>query len=230
MTRGSVAYDSIDDELHVIWEAQASSDGMIYRRYTITRDGRINITAITYDSSVNLQLDYSSSNTLGQTVAIWNNDGSAHGLLIAVWAKYGTGFAEVRGSMRQLSMTSADGTAGNWTAISSAGVFSTDPPQVTADKIFTATSGDVEEAAGIRGGSGIHAKDIYVFAGENNSTNNRVDVYRATWNSGSLNWSGGWTSVGVLGQINTTGGGYILKNQLLTRPVLDTANDRLYLG
>jgi hypothetical protein len=234
LERGSVAYDSINDKLHVIWAAQSISDGIIYRRYGITRDASNNITAITREDSanINLQLDYSSSAYgLTSVVGIWVNDGSTNGSLIAIWAKNGPGFSEIRGSMRRLSLSASDGVAANWRAIDGvADTFPSDPPQVAADRIFNANNGAAFASAIIKGGNGPYAKDLYVFVAESSSSNSRIVAYKASYNNGNLDWSGGWSGIGVVGQINNGSGGYSLKYQLISAPVLDTRNDRLYVG
>lgn len=234
LVRGSVAYDSINDKLHVIWSATDSNDGIIYRRYGISRDGSNNITAISREDAgnVNLQIDTTSSRTLEQPAAIWLNDGSTNGSLITVWTKRGTSMTEIRGSMRQLSLSAADGVAANWKAIDgTTDTFSTDPPAVEADKIYgSTTNGSAIASMIIRGGASAKKDDLYVFVAENVGANSRMISYRASWNSGSKNWSNGWQSPVVVGQLNNGGGGYNLKFQLLTQPVLDSANDRLYIG
>ncbi len=235
LTRASMAYDTIDDVLHLVWSATDSNDGIIYRRYSITRDGSNNITSIQrMDAGVNLQLDTSSSRSFEHPVAIWKDDGSAHGSLVAIWGKSGTNLAEVRASMRQLSMTNADGTAGNWTSLDgTADTFSTDPPAVEADKIYgSTTTGSAGVAALIRGGSGAHKNDLYIFPAADISGGGTSAIlgYRMDWNAGSQNWSGGTTNLGTIGQMQSSLGGNTLKWQLLTKPVLDTTNDRLYIG
>jgi len=232
LTRGSVAYDSINDVLHVIWSADSASDGIIYRRYSITRDGSNNITSIQrVDTNVNLQLDTSATRILEEPVALWVNDGSTDGILAAVWTKRGGSLNEARGSMRALSMTDADGTAGNWTAIDGTGdTFSIDAPAVAADKIYSDTSGSSAVSATVRGGNGSRKDDLYVFvAEEDDSADDEVLAYRATWSAGSGNWNGGWSSSISMGAMGTASG-YSLKYQLITKPVLDSTNDRLYIG
>lgn len=234
LNRGSVAYDSINDVLHVIWTGEDDTDGVIYRRYSITRDGSNNITAIARMDSgtVNLQLDTSASRNLEQPIAIWLNDGSTDGTLIAIWSKNGTSLTEVRASMRRLSMTGSDGTAGNWVALDGTGdTFSTDSPAVEADKIYgSTTTGSAIAGAKIRGGSGSRKDDMYIFVAENVGANSRILAYRGIWSSSNTNWSGGWQSPVVVGQMNNDTGGYSLKYQLITKPVVDTTNDRLYIG
>jgi hypothetical protein len=235
LTRASMAYDSTDDVLHLIWSATDANDGIIYRRYSITRDGSNNISSIQrMDLGVNLQLDTSASRSFDHPIAIWKDDGSAHGSLVAIWAKSGSNLAEVRASMRQLSMTDADGVAGNWAALDGTGdTFATDPPAVDADKIYgSTTTGSSGVAAKIRGGDGAHKDDLYLFPSIDISGGgtSAVLAYRMAWSSGSSNWSGGTTSLGTVGQINQSGGGYSLKYQLISKPVIDTTNDRLYIS
>lgn len=232
LTRASVAYDSINDVLHVIWSATDSNDGIIYRRYSITRDGSNNITSIQrMNMGVNLQLDTSSSRILEEPVAIWVNDGTTNGSLVAVWSKHGSSLNEVRGSMRHLSMTDDDGVAGNWIALDGSGdTFGTDAPAVSADKIYGDNSGSSAASAKVRGGSGSHKDDLYVFVAEqDDNSGDQLLGFRGTWNSGNHDWSGGWTSLGAIGAMDTTSG-YNLKYQLVTKPVIDTINDRLYVG
>ncbi len=230
LTRASVAYDSINDKLHVIWTATNASDGIIYRRYGITRDGSHNITAISREDSgnINLQLDTSASRSLEQAVAYWFNDGSTNGVLVAVWSKNGGSLNEVRASMRKLSLSAADGIAGNWVSLDgSADTFATDPPAVSADKVYTTSSGNNAVGALVRGGTGVHKDDFYVFVAT--SAIDQIRAYRASWKSSSGDWSNGWTSIGQVGAMDTTSG-YNLKHQLITKPVLDSTNDRLYIG
>ncbi len=231
LTRGSVAYDSINDVLHVIWAATDTNDGIIYRRYSITRDGSNNITAIQRVDSgtVNLQLDVSASRSLEQPVALWVNDGSTDGSLVAIWIKQGTSLTETRGSMRKLTMTAADGVAGNWQALdNSADTFSTDSPAVAADKIYGITSSSrVTASAIIRGGSGSRKDDLYIFTAVSNS--DAVLAYRAIWDSANKDWRGGFQSPVTVGSMDDSTG-YSLKEQLITKPVLDSTHDRLYIG
>lgn len=232
LNRASVAYDSINDKLHVIWTATDSNDGIIYRRYGITRDGSNNITAISREdaSNVNLQLNTTGTRTLEQAVAYWVNDGSADGILIAVWSIRDGSLNETRASMRKLTISAADGVAANWVALDGTGdSFPSDAPAVAADKIYTDSSGSNAASVIRRGGTGIHKDDLYIFVAEEDDAVDAVLGYRATWNSGAGDWSGGWTSLGTIGEMNTSFG-YGLKYQLITKPVLDTTNDRLYVG
>ncbi len=234
-TRGSVAYDSINDKLHVIWTTDScdAGGGIIYRRYGITRDGSNNITDIAREdsSNINLQLDITGSDTCVQPAAFWVNDGSANGTLVAVWTKLASGLNEVRASMRKLSLSAADGVAGNWAAPDGTGdTFPTDAPAVAADRVYHPSSGSNSASVAVRGGTGTRKDDLYIFVASSVSGNDNILAYRAIWSSGSGNWSGGWQSPVTVGAMSSLAGGYNLKYQLITRPILDTANDRLYVG
>ncbi|HEX8923461.1 MAG TPA: fibronectin type III domain-containing protein, partial [Patescibacteria group bacterium] len=231
LLRGSVAYDPQNDKLHVIWAGLNSQDGIIYRRYGITRDLNNNITAISREDApnINLQLDTSLSNDLNLPVALWVNDGSANGSLVAIWSKNGSNFSEIRGSMRKLSLTAADGAAGNWTALdNSASTFAVDPPAVAANKIYATTANaNAGFSAIIRGGTGARKDDLYVFVSQAGTSS--VLAYRAVWNSISKDWRGGFQSPVTVGSMDNSSG-YPYKQQLITKPVLDSVNDRLYIG
>jgi hypothetical protein len=233
LVRGSVAYDKNNDKLHVIWAAADSADGIIYRRYGITRDINNDITNITREDSgnINLQLDVSSSNLVEQPVALWVDDGTANGILVALWSKHGSGINEARASMRNLSLSAADGIGSNWKALDGiADTFSNDAPLVNADKIYSDTTGKNNLSADIRKGNGAKKDDMYVFISESDSASDDVVLaYSAQWNSTNKNWSGGWQSPITVGAMNTASG-YNLKMQLISKPVLDTQNDRLYIG
>jgi hypothetical protein len=231
LIRGSVAYDSINDKLHVIWTTNQcdSGGGIIYRRYGITRDGSNNITAIAREDSgnINLQLDITGDVPCQQPVAIWNNDGTTNGSLIAVWTKAGGGRNEVRASMRKLSLSAADGVAANWRAPDgTSDTFGTNAPEVAADMVYGSNSGSNGSSAKIRGGSGSRKDDLYVFV---QTTTGSVLGYRAIWNDGTDNWSGGWQSPVTVASFDSTSG-YDAKRELITKPVIDTTNDRLYIG
>ncbi len=234
LTRGSIAYDPLNDKLHVIWAATSASDGIIYRRYGITRDGSNNITAISREDAagINLQLDTSGSCSLEYPSAIWHDDGTANGALIAIWSKDScAGLAQVRGSMRKLSLSAADGQAANWAALDGvADTFATEAPFVPADMIHGDTQGSVNNSIKIRGGTGARKDDLYVFVQESvSSGTDEVLAYRAIWNSLNDDFSGGWQSPVIVGVANTLSG-YNLKHQLLSKVVLDETNDRLYIS
>src|SRR4029079_7024788 len=112
----------------------------------------------------------------------------------------------------------------------SADTFATDAPEVAADKIYGTTTGAAYASMNIRGGASAKKDDLYVFVQDGTGgAADKLRMYRAAWNSGSTNWSGGWQSPVVVGNADSTSG-YGSKAQLLTRPILDTIHDRLYVG
>ncbi len=234
LTRASVAYDPKNDKLHAIWAPINAPDGIIYRRYGITRDGSNNITAITQEdaANINLKLDLSETKTLAQPVALWVDDGSSNGILVAIWEKYGEALTEVRASMRRLSLTADDGIAANWVALDgTADVFETEAPAVAADAVYGSTiAGVAVPAATVRGGSSSYKDDLYVFVAQTVAADTRIVAYRGAWNGAEKDWSGGWQEPIIVGQINSYAGGYSLKYELITKPVLDPVNDRLWIG
>ena len=86
LIRGSMAYDSINDLVHVLWNAADPGDGVIYRRYSISRDGSNNITGFTRVSGVNLQLDYQNSGSMlyVHPVLIFCEDIGDHGAILCL--------------------------------------------------------------------------------------------------------------------------------------------------
>src|SRR6185369_7068913 len=79
----------------------------------------------------------------------------------------------------------------------------------------------------IRGGAGAKSEDIYYFNTDHDDTNG---FRRLGWSSGSQNWSGAWTSRATFGGNVNDGQGYNLKKELMTKPVYDPINDRVYIG
>jgi hypothetical protein len=232
VVRGSVAYSSIDDKLNVIWEGSNNSDGIIYRRYGITRDSNNHIIDIVREDagSINTQLDFGSTGSLVGPSATWFDDGSAHGILITSWSRIDTGLAEVRSSMLPLTNTWADGDPANWVAPSGAeDVFIGAIPQVASNRLFSDMSGNVYSTLVVRGGTGLRKNDLYVFVATNTISSQEVLAYRAIYDNTGHNWSGGWQTPITVGSMEV-GTGYGSKWTLITKPVLDTGNDRLYIG
>jgi hypothetical protein len=240
LTRESSAYDSVNDLLHVIWEGTAFSDGIIYRRYSFTRDGFNNITTITRVSGVNLQIDADSSySDLRNPVILWQNAGGANGQILVVWGAYyisgSPNRAELRASMRVLSNTTADNTASNWKA-----PVTDDATTMTLDAIVPysilysrSNFGTLPQAAIHRKTAGTHINDVYVgFSdGNNGVSGGGWKMLRLPWDSGAADWSNTIVSVtldNVL--IAGTDTGYSLKYQLVSQISEDVINDRVWVG
>jgi len=244
LLRGSVAFNSAGNWAHVLWSAYAATDGIIYRRYAITRDGSNNITAIsTTRDSVNLQLDFqtgSETTNYELPVMLWIPEGGANGSLVAFWPAQNAHLShgsEVRCVMRVLSLTSADGTAANWIAPGAAATDSlNNPPNAGSyTAVSQLASGAFTPGLAVRRkASGTNANDLYVFYLEGtNVSSAAVKFRRLRWNAGSNNWSTGITAATTLinwQRAGTDNLGYNLKYQLLTEPREDTARDKIWLG
>jgi hypothetical protein len=238
LARGSVVYDSINDLLHVLWVAGAVSDGVIYRRYSITRDGSNNITAIAAVAGINLQLDFENAGSMAYNhpLAIFCDDIGANGALLCVWsARNALGVAnknEIRASMRVLSNTVADNVAGNWVAPVAADLTSINQsPQVAYSALVVNNNGGVCYPSIGRKASGINALDVYL-AYANGGAVWQWRWLRLRWNAGASDWSTGLTADTLItaGQRAGVDAGYALKYQLGTYLHLDSVNDRILFG
>lgn len=238
ITRGYYVIDDVNDIAHVLWKATATSDGMIYRRYTISRDGSNNVTGFTRDLAINLQLDFNASQY--EHPVLLHLTGAAYGTygaLLAIWgARNSAGTPskwEIRASMRILSNTSADNTAGNWVApITDDATTMTQDAAVPYSIVASGTADDQPYVSAARKPSGTNANDVYVFWHEG-STSGPLRFRRMRWNSGSNDWSTGLSStVTILASLQRGGTdtGYSLKYQLHTTPHFDTQEDQVWVG
>lgn len=236
--RGSLAYDDVNDILHALWSGVSASDGIIYRRYTISRDGSNNITGIVRDTDINLQLDYGASG-YEHPVLLWEKDIAfdTYGALVAVWGVYQEGGTnngcEVRSSMRILSNTIADNTASNWIA-----PVTDDSSTIDTDAIVPYThivnGTDVARIypSATRKIQGNFSSDIYVAYAISISDSYVYKFRRMRWNSNNNNWSTGLSSEVTLSNKNRSGtdSGYSLKETLQTEFREDPFNDDMVLG
>jgi hypothetical protein len=235
VTRMAMAYDRINDKFHVLY-AGTSTDGMIYRRYTPTRDGSNNISAFTKDVNTNLQLDFNASGDYQHPLLFFMSDIGANGALVAIWhAHKSAGGTEVRASMRVLTNAAADGVAGNWTHL---GVNSVDAISMAPAVAYTALFSTTNTNAGngwpcvVRKPetAPTNAKDLSIFYVENvGGTTLTWRNRRMRWASGSSNWATGLTaavSVGALLRAGTNSG-YTLKYQIGSKPVYIPGADKI---
>jgi len=246
LVRGSITFDAGGAWAHVLWNGYNSTDGLIYRRYAITRDGSNNITTISAarDSTVNLQLDFQVGSAIMNyelPVLLWIPEGGANGSLVAFWPAQNlqTGHigGEVRCAMRTLTLTSADGTAANWVAPGAAATDSiNNPPNIGSYTAVSqlASAGFVPGIAARRKAAGTNTKDLYVCYIEGTTiASTALKFRRLRWNAGSNNWSTGITTATTLTLLQRAGAdalGYNLKFQLLTEPREDTARDKIWIG
>lgn len=243
--RSCFAYDNVNDILHALWRCSVATDGVLYRRYTFTRDGSNNITAVVRDLSVNLQLDFQSVGTLTYDFhnLLWLNDAGfgTFGALVAVWSARVEALAsngsEIRTSMRVLTNTSADNTAANWkapvtsdtTTLSAAPAV---PYTILATTTDTAASLGNTSSSVARKTTGTHALDIYVMYAISAANVWSYKAKRMRWNAVSNDWSTGLTAAIALTNMVRSGtdGGYSSKHQIIAGTREDSINDRMVVG
>jgi hypothetical protein len=238
VVRAAWAYDSTNDIMHVLWTDENSL--VIYRRYTFTRDGNNNITGVTRDATINLQLDPAASTfTFSHPVILWIPEGGTFGSILCAWVA--SNFAstptkmEVRASMRVLANSAADNTAANWKAPVSASADSIGiTPNVAYSALATSTGSPAGAIALLRKASGTNLKDVYVsFFDYGASTATAAYKFRRMqWNSVTNDWSTGLTALQTLSLYQVAGSdtGYSLKYQLTTKWAEDPTNDLLYIA
>jgi hypothetical protein len=111
LVRGSIVYDADRDCLHgLIVTTNAGDGGIIYRRYTIARDGSNNITSIARVGGVSVSLDSAGDAYEFPTLIMTDAD-----TLVASWTvRTGSG-GEIRACKCDLSGSDdAGGTVSNW--------------------------------------------------------------------------------------------------------------------
>lgn len=241
VTRAAMAYDSMSDAFHVIY-AGAAATGILYRRYTPTRDGSHNITALTKDANTNAQLDLESTGTMDyqHPIVFWLSDIGTKGALVVIWHAYNTGTGgpgtEIRAAMRVLTNTSADGNVANWTHLgvnSSTGIGNA-PAVAAYTALFSTTTNDgaIGWPCAVRksAGAASHAKDLYYFFTDIVGGVVTWKFRRLAW--ATSDWSSGLSAITTVGstQESGTNAGYTLKYQIGSKPVEDTAHDAIVFG
>ena len=237
MNRATVAYDSINDKLDLLYLI-ANPATIGYWRFDITRDSANNITAITRDKNINLKLDAQTSDkaSFEHPIMLWldGKEFGPNGALVALWSARNSASTpaanEIRASMRVLSNTDADGQATNWKPIQTASTSTTGvQPAVAYTSILANNTADIPYVSAMYKTKGAHAKDLYFFYADGPSA---WGWRRAVWNSSSADWNNPLTAPVTISPMVRAGKdtGYNLKHQLGTKPVEDTINDRVYYG
>ena len=236
--RPSVAYDSINDRLHLIITNEGL--GAYYRRYIIRRDTSYRITGIEMDKSfiTPLRLDGAGGCTtldFRNPVVQFKTNGS-NGILVAFWSVgktcSSTSITETRASMRVLSNTSADAVGSNWAALNgtSEGVATPIGANVAYNTLYSYAglyTPTFMQSATILGGSGAKSNDIFYFNIDQNDTHG---FRRLGWNSGSSDWSGTWSARSTFGGNVGDSNGYSLKKELMSKPVYASGQSKVYIG
>lgn len=239
--RGAYDYDDVNDIIHVLWLANSVTDGMIYRRYTISRDGSNNITGITRDTSVNLQLDYQTSGSCmyRHPVIKWLNDSAFgdYGAVLCIWGinqdSSGSNGVEYRASMIVLSNDSNDNTASNWKGpvTDDTSSIATDA-QVPYTKIAYTAQTFFGTISANRKRNGTNALDVYVIYSIFDGTDYTYYYKRMEWNSSNSDWSTGLTTAVEFATDPRSGtnSGYVFNYELFTEPREDAVNDDMIVG
>lgn len=257
-TRASIVVDLVNDWVYGLWQCTATTDGMLLRKYAITRavpgDKTSAIASIstTRDASLNLQLDFfSTTGTVAygapQLFMLYDNPAWTNGGLLAIWSVGQTGSTvnggEVRASFRVLSNSAADNTAANWTAPMGAGTKTiTQGPNATLNwsKLHASTTfvaniaanGDPFCSARRLANAGVYPSAMAVVYFDSS-----LDAYERTvfqWRgSPNYDFAGGAVATTLLahrGGVTDSDGGYNGKQELPSQPSHDPVGDRFYVG
>jgi len=207
--RPAMAYDSVNDKVHMVYQETTSSgaNGLIYNRFSISRNGSNQITGFVSDGTLEME----KFNTRRPAI-MWTSDGGSGGTVVVTWIRQNDAGSvhHVVASMRNISNTAADFTAGNWKALdgSSDSLASiTTQPNVARDVVdgnTASTGGDNAISCVVQRPStaSSYGRDVYIvytlFDGSTGATVDKLAWKKATWSSANNDWSGGWNSSSVV--------------------------------
>jgi hypothetical protein len=232
ITRGALAYDSRNDIFHVLWAAVDNADGAIYRRYTVTRDGSNNITAVTAVGGINLQLEANASTSIKQPVLLWLDDADygTYGALVAVWSAANATDSQLHASMRVLSNDADDNTGANWTQLDGSGTG--DPALISSTynvpaTVVSPTAGFLQGASAYRKREGTHAGDLYIACAENLGN---VTFRRYEFQGGTDTFDNPTSDITIFDLVTGSGRTEGQEWELLAKWAEDTVNDSVYIA
>lgn len=232
LQRGSIAYDSRNDIFHVLWQATSGSDGMIYRRYTPSRDGSNNLTGFSQVAGINLQLEADGAIGTYLPVLIWLDDADygTYGALVAIWGASNASQGQVHAAMRVLSNTTADHNGANWrrldggTSGDTGLIASTYGVPTTA---VTAAQGTHVGVAAARKRAGTNVGDLYVaylvHQGE-------CYFLRFPWQPSTDNWGAPTAPALLFDAITGSGRTEGQEFELLSKWAEDVGGDAMYVA
>lgn len=236
LTRGALAYSSADDRLHVLWVASDPADGVLFRRYTPTRDGSNNITAWAATDASYTQFDAQVTGTMEykHPMILWLNDAAygAHGALVCAWCCRNTGVGgtgnEIRAVMRQLSNSAADIVLANWTdiGVNSASTIGNAPLTASYTALLANATTGIPHAALNR----LADNNLFVAYHTGTVTGGKMagawNYRRATWAAGSNNWTALQTAQAICNMVRAgADSGYASKGELVSKIVQDAAGN-----
>ncbi len=234
LERGTIAYDATNDIIHILWNASDQNDGIIYRRYTITRSGN-NISNIARTHQA--QLDFTATGHYTHPILLHLSDSEygTHGALLAIYGVNNAGVgSEIRSSLCVLNNDPlAAATTSNWTFTvtndtNGIGI----APQIAYSKLYSNVVGNAVYPSAVRINTGSKAKDIYCFFFEGiNTATSKWKFVRAAWKQVDLKWSNGLSSTQIVCNVQRLGTdiGYDLKGQLGSKLVVDS-NSNVYFA
>jgi hypothetical protein len=242
--RGTAVYDPVGDRLHVLWKGIAATDGIRYCRYTIARDDRDAIAAITPDAAIDLQLDGQTTGTMQyeHPLLLWCGDPAfgPHGALVAAWSARNSGTGgtgnEVRAAQCRLGDSGAGAQPADWSPVATASVSTIgNPPRVGYTALVANRGAGIVYPSLGRARAGTQAGDLclaYHDGGTVESPGGTWLLRRARWNTPTGDWRSGLSEPLTLAPLAQDGvdSGYGLKRQLGTAVVTDPAGDRVFVG
>lgn len=230
LARGSVALDRANNIAHVLWSAGATSDGIIYRRYT--KNGSNTITGFTKDTNVNLQLDFNASAYEHPVILHIPGDSTnqfgTYGAIIALWSVRNGSSNQIRASLCILGETADRGkTAANWQALTTASSSHIgNQPAVT----YSVLEENTNVAIMWPSIGALSTRDLALFYYDGG---NQVKVIykRIRWDGANRDWRTGPTTALEIANMRRAGNdlGYNLKFQLGSK-VVEDADGNIWFG
>lgn len=257
-TRASIVVDRVNDWVYALWQCTANTDGVLLRKYAITRtvpgDMTSAIASISTarDASLNLQLDFFSTTGIvvygsPQLFMLYDNPAWSSGGLLAIWSIGQTGSTvnggEVRAAFRALSNSAADNTPANWTAPMGAGAKTiTQGPNATLP--FSKLHASTATVSNISGNNDpfcsavrLANAGVYASAMAVSYFDTSIDAFERTvfqWRgSPSYDFAGGAVATTLLahrGGVTDSDTGYNGKQEIVSQGSHDPVGDRYYIG
>jgi hypothetical protein len=224
LERGTIAYDATRDCFHgLLITTNPGDGGVIYRRYSITRDGSNNITSIARVAGVSVVLDGTPSEATQYQHPIIQVISNT---LVASWNARNASKNEIRAVRCNIgSDADAGGTASNWVhlGVNSATTISQSPQTASYTALVANATGGISHHAIYHKSNG----DLQIIY-HDGDTPGQWRMRRAVWGGSS------WTSLSTDTLVSNVrragaGTGYNLKGQLLSKIVVDGAGN-LYVG
>jgi hypothetical protein len=250
LIHGTVAYDSPNNLLHVLWYSTGLGtppNGYVYRRYVIQYSGN-NITNIVPDTGItigggsartNLVVDAQALGFLGEHPSLALLPNGTYGTIVAAWPMQSSAGVELRISMCAMGASgTAAQSAGNWTNPLGGATATTAiggvAPTVAYGKVYSnAAASQVIPFNALRvKANGTNVGDLcVVYATGSNIGTFAYQWVRLRYNSGASNWSTGLSTPVAITNVQRAGSdtGYTLKYQLISN-IVEDGGGNAYVG